>query len=409
MLTFWLITVLMALIVAGFIYNGFTRGNDSGEAPARAAYDVSVYRAQLDEIARDVARGVVPEQDAERLRTEISRRILAADDASVAAPVAAPKGAKWAMGAIAGLAVLGSYGLYLQIGQPGYGDLALKDRIAQAEERRRNRPGQAVAEAGLNFETPVEVNAQYLDLVAQLRATVAERPDDLKGHQLLAQSEANITNFSGAAQAQANVLRIKEDSASVTDIADYAEFLVLAAGGYVSPEAEAALRQALAQDDQDPRSRYYFGLMTLQNDRPDQTLRLWDDLLRRGPEDAPWIPPIQAQILDVAELAGVRYEIPPIGTGAAPRPTAADIDAAGDLSPAERMEMIGAMVEGLSNRLASEGGPPADWARLITSLGVLDQRAQALAVYNNALQVFGEEPGALDIIRRAGEQAGIAG
>ena len=408
MLTFWLITALMALIVAGFIYGGYSR-RDLAEAPARADYDVTVYRAQLDEVARDVARGVVPAEDAERLRTEISRRILAADEAAAQSAQVAPARAGWAMGAIAAVVIAGSYGVYLQIGQPGYGDLALQTRIAMAEERRKTRPAQAVAEAGLNVELPVGVSEDYLGLVQQLRDTVKERPDDLQGHQLLAQSEANIANFAGAAKAQAQVIRIKGDATTLKDMGDYAELLVLAAGGYVSPEAEVALRQVLAQDGQDPRARYYFGLMSLQNDRPDHALRLWDDLLRRGPVDAPWIAPIQEQILQVAELAGVRYSMPTIGTGDAPGPSAADIDAAGDMTPQERMEMIGSMVEGLSDRLATEGGTPSDWARLITSLGVLNNRAQALAVYNNALEVFGDDPGALDIIRRAGEQAGIAG
>lgn len=408
MLTFWLITALMAFIVAGFIYNSFARASE-GEAPARLSYDVNVYRAQLGEIERDVARGVVPEEDAERLRTEISRRILAADDAARATLGAAPAPARWAMLAITVLALAGSYLVYLHVGQPGYGDLALKDRIAQAEERRRNRPAQAVAEEGLNFEMPIEVNDQYLGLVEQLRATVAARPDDLQGHRLLTQSEANIANFSGAAKAQAGVLRIMGEDAEAEDVADYAELLVLAAGGYVSPEAEAALRQVLAMQDQNARARYYFGLMSLQNDRPDLTLRLWDDLLRRGPEDAPWIAPITEQILGVSELAGVRYEIPPIGQGGAVGPSTEDIEAAQEMSPAERMEMIGAMVEGLSNRLATEGGTATDWARLITSLGVLNDRDQALAVYKNALEVFGADPGALDVIQRAGEQAGVAG
>jgi cytochrome c-type biogenesis protein CcmH len=74
----------------------------------------------------------------------------------------------------------------------------------------------------------------------------------------------------------------------------------------------------------------------------------------------------------------------------------------------ERMEMIGAMVEGLSNRLATEGGTPSDWARLITSLAILGQPDRARAVYDNALQVFADSPGALDTIRAAGSQAGVA-
>ena len=78
------------------------------------------------------------------------------------------------------------------------------------------------------------------------------------------------------------------------------------------------------------------------------------------------------------------------------------------MSAAERMEMIGAMVAGLSDRLASEGGPPQDWARLITSLAVLGEATQARAIFDNAVEVFQGDAGAMDIIRAAGSQAGVA-
>ncbi|MGJ8617465.1 MAG: tetratricopeptide repeat protein, partial [Sulfitobacter sp.] len=208
--------------------------------------------------------------------------------------------------------------------------------------------------------------------------------------------------------AQKEILRIMGENITVKEIGDYAEFLVLAAGGYVSPEAETALRAVLAQDPQDERARYYIGLMMVQTGRPDITFRLWDELLRRGPEDAPWIGPIREQIMPIARLAGVEYSLPAIGAGRASGPSADDIEAASDMTTDERMEMIGGMVAGLSDRLASEGGPPADWARLITSLGVLGDQDQALAVFENAMEVFAGDAGALDIIRAAGSQAGVA-
>jgi cytochrome c-type biogenesis protein CcmH len=164
----------------------------------------------------------------------------------------------------------------------------------------------------------------------------------------------------------------------------------------------------LAKDENDARSRYYIGLMMIQTGRPDLAFRLWDGLLRRGPADAPWIEPILAQIESVAQLAGVNYTIPAIGGADAPGPSAQDIEAAADMTPAERMEMIGGMVEGLSNRLATEGGPPQDWARLITSLAIMGNPSQARAIYDNAMEVFAGEPGAIDTIRAAGQQAGVA-
>lgn len=404
MTSFWIITGMMAVLAAAILARAAWR-DAARPLEARAQSDIEVYRAQLAELERDVARGVVQPADAENARTEIARRILAADAAQDPRADAQGPGKRVIL-VLGVLLVAGSLALYLRIGAPGYGDLALVDRIAFAEEVRKTRPDQATAEASLPaHQMPDGLSPDYIDLLEKLRLTVANRPDDLQGNALLVQNEVNVGNFSAAARAQRNVLRIKGDQATVEDLANYGEFLVLAAGGYVSPQAEVALRAALARDGRNGTARYYLGLMLVQTGRPDQGFRIWDALLREGPEDAPWIPPILAQITEVSQLAGVRYDIPEIGT--ARGPTAEDVQNAADMSPAERMEMIGAMVEGLSDRLAREGGPAEDWARLISSLGVLGETDRAAAIYGNAVEVFGDDPGAMDQLRAAGQRAGV--
>jgi len=407
-MTFWIIIIAMSAIVALVLGRSLLASREAA-VPDPADYDLKVYRDQLAEVERDVARGIIAGEDAERARTEISRRILQADaqrpDAAKAG--AGPSKAVFAIVAVA--VVGGSLALYTQLGQPGYGDLALEDRIARAEEIRENRPSQQTAVDSLPPRPQVEdLGEQFETLMTRLRETVAARPDDLQGHVLLAQNEARMGNFEAAVQAQEGVLRIKGEDATADDIADYGELLVIAAGIYVSPEAEAAFRAALTLDETDGRSRYYLGLMMVQTGRPDIAFRLWDGLLRRGPEDAAWIQPILAQIEATAQLAGVNYSIPAIGSGAAPGPSIEDIEAAAEMTTQERMEMIGGMVEGLSNRLATEGGPPRDWARLITSLAIMGNPNQSRAVFDNAMEVYGDNPGAVDIIRKAGQDAGVA-
>ena len=407
-MTFWIITTAMAALVALILGRAFWRGG-AGDLPDQTDYDLRVYRDQLAEVERDVARGVIATEDAERTRTEISRRILAAD----AHRTDRPDRRAMRSGAVIGVVVLvllgGSLGLYLRMGAPGYGDMALQDRIAYADTLRENRPSQQAAVDSLPpFAEPEDLDPEFATLMKRLRETVAGRPDDLQGHVFLAQNEARLGNFAAAAEAQETVVRLKGETATAEDISDYAELLVLAAGGYVSPQAETGFRAALARDEDDGRARYYLGLMMVQTGRPDIAFRLWDALLRRGPADAPWIDPILAQIEPVAELAGVNYTVPAIGSAGAPGPSADDIEAAADMTPAERMEMIGGMVSGLSDRLATEGGPPQDWARLITSLAVLGEGDRARAIYDNAMQVFAGEPAALDIIREAGSKAGVA-
>ncbi len=411
-MAFWILTGLLALVVSGLLALSLARSRaQAADDRSPAAYDVDVYRDQLREVERDLERGVVSRADADRARTEVSRRLLAADAEVRAAPETEADGSR-TTAVLAGLLVAGmvagSFALYLRLGAPGYGDLALAQRIEMAETLRRERPGQAEAEASLpDAQVPGDASPDYIALVEQLRATVAARPDDLQGHLLLAQSEANLGNYAAAARAQQAVLRIKGAQASVDEMIDYADMLIIAAGGYVSPEAEAVLRAALARDGTNGTARYYMGLMLAQTGRPDTAFRLWDQLLREGPEDAPWIAPILNQIEEMALRAGVRYQLPEIGVAAGRGPDAADIEAAQDMTPAQRMEMIEGMVGRLSERLATQGGPAEDWAQLIGALGVLGETGRARAVYDNAVEVFAGDETALDLMRRAGQRARV--
>ncbi|WP_050932038.1 c-type cytochrome biogenesis protein CcmI [Aestuariivita boseongensis] len=407
-MTFWILTSVLALAVA-FVLGLALMRSRAGAEPA-AAYDLRVYRDQLKEVERDLARGVLSGEDAERIRAEVSRRILAADaqvQAETAQGGARGRGAL-AAAVVAGVLLIGgSLALYNEIGAPGYGDLALADRLELAEEARANRPSQEEAEASLPPQSQrSDVSPDFVALMERLRETVAARPDDLQGHVLLARNESALGNFTAAYQAQARVIELMGPAVTAAAWTDYADMLILAAGGYVSPRAEDALTRALQIDPRNGPARYYIGLMLAQNGRPDQAFAMWRQLLGEGPEGAPWIEPIRLQIEEMAFRAGVNNFVLP-EANVLPGPSQEQMDAAGDMSAEDRMEMIEGMVSGLASRLATEGGPPEEWARLIGSLGVLGREADAISVYNNALVTFADNEAALEIIRGGARQAGL--
>jgi len=400
------VAIAMTLMIGGVLARALLRAGHNNTS-SRAASDVDVYRAQLEEVDRDVARGVIDKSDADRVHAEVARRLIAADKAQKSEINTARQAPKVTALILIAASLGAGAASYVWLGAPGYGDMGLKDRIAFAEEVRQTRPTQAVAEQSLPaFIESEEMEERYKTLMTQLRDTVAQRPDDLQGHVLLAQQERRIGNYLAAKTAQKRVVELKAGAVGAQDLADMGELQVLAAGGYVSPEAEMSLRAALAQEPSNGTARYYVGLMLAQTGRPDQAFRIWDGLLREGPQDAPWIAPIVAQIEELAVLAGVNYALPEIGS-AARGPSAEDIDNAAVLTPAERMDMIGGMVSGLSQRLASEGGPARDWARLISSLGVLGEWERAEAIHANAVDVFAGDLDALELINAAGRQAGV--
>ncbi|MFL4471680.1 c-type cytochrome biogenesis protein CcmI [Tateyamaria armeniaca] len=402
---FWIITGCLTLLVVATLIRALVRGGQ--DARPAAAYDLDVYRDQLKEVERDLERGVITPADGERALTEVSRRILAADAALQRANDRTTRGRSGPIiAALTAVALIGgTFAIYLQLGAPGYGDLALADRIEAAQILRAERPSQDTAEASVPPSPPVDAAPDYVALVERLREAVATRPDDLQGLTLLSQSEARLGNYAAAHAAKARVIELKGGAATAQDFSEYADLMILAAGGYVSPQAEQVLERTLAMDPRDGAARYYYGLMMAQTGRPDTALRLWDQLLREGPEDAPWIAPIDAQMDDMAMRAGVDYARPSIGAGRGP--TQDQIDAASEMSPAEQMEMIQGMVAGLSDRLATEGGPVEDWAQLISALGVLGERDQAKAIFENAMEVFGDDLTAVDILNRTADRVGL--
>lgn len=409
-MTFWILISALALAVAVLLGLSLLRRREAG--PARAEFDIAVYRDQLAAVTRDLDRGVISPEAAERTRTEISRKILDADrkrDAATARE--APRGMTIAVTALA-IAVLagGSLGLYSVLGAPGYGDLPLGTRIERAQDLRENRPSQAEAEAQVAKQAPAlpAPDPQFAALVQRLRETMADRPNDPRGLELLANNEAALGNYPAAHAAQARLIDVLGDRATADDYAQLADLLVIAAGGYVSPEAEAALNETLRRAPRDGAARYYSGLMHAQTGRPDLAFRIWKQLLDESLPQAPWVPLIRAQIEDAAMRAGVDYALPAPQEAPLAGPSAGDVAAAAEMSADDRMDMIRGMVERLSSRLAEEGGAPAEWARLITALGVLGETDRATAIHAEGLQVFAADPQAVAQLNDAAKQAGIA-
>ena len=73
-----------------------------------------------------------------------------------------------------------------------------------------------------------------------------------------------------------------------------------------------------------------------------------------------------------------------------------------------RKKMIRGMVAGLGERLATNGGTMNEWARLIRALGVLGETARASEIWNEAKDVFSDNPKALNLLLEAAQAAEIS-
>jgi cytochrome c-type biogenesis protein CcmH len=313
---------------------------------ATGSNETAFYKAQLDEIERDVARGQLPPDEAAGARAETARRLIAASDASaMEASHNAPR-ARWiAAAAIALAAPVIAFGLYLLIGRPSLPDEPLAGRPVAVGSA-------ASPEAAL----------------AQVERRLAASPDDARGWAVVAPVYMRLERFDDAVNAYTQLLRINGEDAQTR--ADYGEALVGVAGGVVTADARAAFDRALTEKPGLPIARYYLGLAAEQDGDAPRAIAAYRALLADAPPNAPWAPVLRSR------LAGL--ETP---GAAAPLPAASD-------APADQQAMIEGMVARLAARLADKGGDAGEWARLIRAYSVLhetDKAKEALASARKAL------------------------
>ncbi|MDO5658215.1 MAG: c-type cytochrome biogenesis protein CcmI [Paracoccus sp. (in: a-proteobacteria)] len=415
---FWLILAAVTAVVVLAIMAPFRRAGEVQMQPA-AAYDLQVYRDQLAEVERDLARGIITADDAARLRTEIGRKVLDADRKLSASGGTASGGRHMlAASAVLAVTVAAAIGVYAWVGVPSMPDQPLAARLAAAQASYDARPTQAEAEAEAQVTAArAEAGAmprlpedpQYATLIEQLREAVTRNPDDPQGLRLLAFHEARLGNSVAARTAQAHLVEVTGAEASAEDHAMLSVLMLDAAGGVVTPEAERHAAMALRLDPSNPQARYVAGLLHAQNGREDRAFPIWAGLLAEGPDDAPWNRDIRPVIQDLAWLAGRPNYVPPAEGGAAMAgPDAEMMAAAADMSESERSAMIGGMVRRLEERLATEGGSPEEWARLISAHAVLGNTGQAQLILDEAQQRFATHPEMLATINRAAAQAGLS-
>ena len=355
---------------------------------ARSEYDAQVYRDQLQELERDIARSTVTAAEAETARTEISRRLLAADDAARAeGKIAADRRTPAALaGIIVALAVpAGALGLYTMVGSPSLpGQPALEARAKQA----------ALARQAAKDLPAAEENAAAL--ITRLGKILESRPDDLKGWTLYAGALSRTGRRAEAVTAWRRVVALAPDDAALRS--EYAEARIFASGGTVTPAARQALTETLAIDAKEPRARYYAGLAEYQAGRTEDALRQWLALEAESTPEAPWSRLLASRIatlkvdrgINDERLAEMRADAQTNAqtsaqAAAAPRgPSAEDVKAAQQMSPEDRQSMIRGMVDGLAEKLKQTPDDLEGWLRLARSYGVLQDAAKARDAYGKA-------------------------
>ena len=329
--------------------------------PERLEFDRAVYRDQLRELERDLARGVIGAAEAATARLEIERRLLVADRAD--RTPARERRALPRLGWMLALVLAGGAGaLYLALGAPGVPDFPHDARMAAPD-----------ATAGLEKS------------VADLAQRAAQKPDDVDGWMELGRTEAEIKDWQKAADAYGKAAKLAPDRADIGSA--YGETLVLAADGIVTPAAADQFRAVLKSDPKSGIARYYLALGDAQAGKTDAAIAAWQALLAEAPANAPIRTEIERRIAEAAKAAGIAPPAPAApsaAAAAAPGPTQQQMQDAAKMSPAERDNMVRTMVERLAAQLQTTPNDLDGWKRLARAYSVLGERDKAADAWEHA-------------------------
>jgi len=337
-----------------------------GGAASREDYNLAVYKDQLAEVERDLARGVLAAGESEAARAEIARRILALKPAEAETGPGRVRAA--AIVAIL-LLPLAAGALYWRLGSPALPDQPFDGRAAA------NLPGAA-------DRTHISMD----DALARLRAHLRDHPEDLTGWLLLGRSELGLGHYPEAAEAYRHAADLSGQRADIAG--DWGEAQVLAAGGTVTPAAQEAFTAGLGDPETASRSRYYLALARMQEGDIKGALQAWRDLAAEAPPGADWLPLVQQRMSEAARALGIDPATVNGTTGApADAAVAAAAKATASAPPEARQAMILAMVDKLAARLEKEPADVAGWARLGRSYMVLNEPEKAREAYARALKL----------------------
>ncbi len=404
MTLFWAIAALMTVAALAMVIIPLLR-QPKQSAPSRAEFDLTVYKDQLAEISRDRERGLLGDAEADAATVEIKRRMLKAADSVDEGGDDAHTGhrslSRAVAACLAAVTPVIAFGFYIVLGSPNQPNLPHAQRDISAEiEARQGRLEKA----------------EVLQLAAKLVETLKKKPDDIKGWLLLGRTYLTISEFDDALEAFRRATELSDRRPDI--VASYAEAMVVAEDGRITARAKKLFTDILATDPFDPKARYYLGLEQAQTGNISGALQTWTDLIQLSPADAPWLETINQKIAVAAKELGIDPDtvkpsaravalaltrglgapkssslpmtsMPPATSpgasspapGATPRgPSAADVEAAGQMSATDRDKMVRSMVNRLAERLKENPDDLAGWQRLAKAYAVLGEKEKVEAV-----------------------------
>ncbi len=376
----WALLTLLLVVASVAVAIALVRRQEASFDAERAPV-LKVLSDELAEIDRQVEAGTMSLAEADAMKADTRRRILAESREAHRAPQHLPPGqARWMAIGFAGAIVVSAAALYGWMGRP---DLALQS-----------------AATATDSANPPAANADLATLVQRLEARLEQTPNDPEGWRLLGGSHFSLGNFDRSVAAYQRAVAL--DPKDGETVSALGEAQVQAAGGAVTPAARDTFRKALALDAKDIRARYFLAAGLNQDGDAKGAVTAWVSLLADAPAGAPWAGELRQLVVQRAKDAGIALpaDFASAPSAAPAMPDAAQVAAVQAMPPADQQAMIRGMVDGLEARLKANPADLEGWKRLIRARAVLGEPEKAQQALRAAIAAFPAEESALEAFAR---------
>jgi cytochrome c-type biogenesis protein CcmH len=252
-------------------------------------------------------------------------------------------------------------------------------------------------------------------MIERLADRLQTAPEDAEGWRMLGWSYFHVQQPMQAIEAYARAVALRPQSAQFKSA--YAEAMVAAEAGTVTPKAVELFNAALALDPKDAKARYFLALAMDQVGKKQEALDAWLSLQAEPLGDEPWVAELRertralAQELNVDLSARIAARQQAANdaqrTDGRAQPTPEQIRGLQALPADQREEAIRGMVEGLADRLKSSPRDEQGWLRLIRSRVVLGEPLAAREALTRALGAFSDDAAAVARITTAAKELGV--
>ncbi|CAN7374252.1 c-type cytochrome biogenesis protein CcmI [Rhizobacter sp. LjRoot28] len=269
MSTFLAVAAVLTLVVLLRLLWPLWKGGRRGGALSIRQLNSKVYRDQLQELERDLARGQLTAAGYQESRDELQRRLLQDVEAApeaVAASAGNPRAGRWTAIALMLLVPLGAAGLYSRVGNTG------------------------AIDAPVQGATPEHI----LKAVERLAATLEKSPENLEGWVLLARAYRSMERFTDSAAAFERAAPLVAQHADL--LIENADVLAAASGDQLEGKPMDMVRRALALEPENPMGLMLMGTSAYRRGDMQGAVLQWERLLAVLPPESDESRQVQANI-----------------------------------------------------------------------------------------------------------------